>query len=126
VSNLHKNAEANIRLVKTQTPAGQVVHEFILVPTKGTFIPEIVEAFPVSQIVYFERNYVCTKYEPCSYEVREQVSFSTLVEALDAGKNYARNFFGLLVSGKMRIGKALRVPGAAISANAAGLTFQVH
>ncbi len=126
MSSICKDGETNITLVKTQTPAGQVVHEYILVPGEGVSIPPVIEAFPVSQIVYSNRKYICTKFRLSSYEVREQESFRSMAEALVAGRTHACHCFRHLVYGSVEARMVGELPASLVTPSSAGTSSRKH
>lgn len=126
MADLDAKNEASIALVKTQTPAGQVVYEVSITTTDKVYIPEALTAFPVAQIIYFDRKYICTNFEAGSYEIKDQSEHPVLALAIEAGRVNARGLLERLSHCNLRKSAATEGCNAPIATKKSGPSFWVH
>ena len=83
-------AEGNIRVLTCQSECGQGLSQVLLVPFGNVFIPPQVEAFPLAQVLYFNKEYICLRFDIGSCDIIEQRSFPNLGVAIGWGRAHAR------------------------------------
>jgi hypothetical protein len=76
---LCEGRQQNICMRPARSGQGQSIWEFYAIPTTDLYIPPAIEAFPVAIIVFHEGQYVCTAYEPGSFDLKDQCIASNLL-----------------------------------------------
>ena len=90
----------NVYLIQTQTPEGGIVHEVYLVPSPALVLNPVIEAFPLSHVIYYDEEYICSKFNPGSYDLCEQEAHATLEAAVAEGTNFAKKILQQYVSSR--------------------------
>jgi hypothetical protein len=85
--------EGNIKVLSCQSECGQGLTQILLVPFENILIPPQVEAFPLAQVVYYNKGYICLRFDLGSFDIVNQRSFPNLGEAIDWGQAHAKAWF---------------------------------